>query len=220
MKIGKVLRNTALASAVAVVAFGAASAFAYSPVLTSSLNGGVFAAHVGASVLGTTAMTENNAVSFGNIAVSGPGTMTMDTAGARVAASGITALDGGNNGSTLLDDTYSAAAPGTYTITGPSGASVYVTYFVTGGGGNKVGTSQATNSIDLTNGTDHLYVYSLVDTGTAITAGDEYAQNANSVVDLTGGTATLKIGGTIEAIKVGGVSDGAYRGTFDIMLHY
>jgi hypothetical protein len=220
MKFGKVLRNTAMASAVAVLAFGSMSAFAYTARTTNTYDGsGVFGAHVGASVLGTTTITESNAVSFGNIAVSAAGTMTMDQTGARVGAGGISPLDGGNSSTTILDNTYGAAQPGTYPITNGQGTqSLYVTYFVSGGGGNQVGNSHTSNPILLSNGTDTLYVYSLVDNGQTVTAGDLDAAGAKTVVDLTGGAFTLKVGGTIEALNT--VSDGAYRGTFDIMLHY
>lgn len=231
MKFGKVLRYTAMASAIAALSFGAVSANASTNGGdgTTALVDGVFHAHVGASVLGTLAMVEHDAVSFGNLAVTSPAVATtnfaMSATGIRSAPSGagIVLLSGTYGANDAVDSLYGAARAGSYTISAGDGNSdVYITYLTSGPGGALV-SADNTNPIHLTHaGAADILVYNLTDDAHKMVAGDNdvYAGDAYSKVTLASGTANLHIGGTLETTSGGTYVAGPYRGTFDIMLHY
>jgi hypothetical protein len=132
MDILKALKRTTYLSAAALLAFGATDAQATDTV--------AYAGHISASVQGTLAVTEINAINFGNFAATGCGTtapvagvagtdsITLSDKGARTVAGSCFTLMNGASGKVGQNET-GGQTPGFYSISnGDSVTNVYVSF--------------------------------------------------------------------------------------------
>ena len=247
MKFGKILRNTAMASAIAVLAFGAADAFA---------NGGSVATvgNVSASVGSTLNVRETTPIKFGNMIVgtlgTGDGTVVLTPTGSRSAPNAgtdqITLYNGTANASnpTAAGDDAGSHSPGFYHISGANNATnIYISFSVAGGGtgdlidANHQATSLADHShqVQLTGpvGSGHFYVDNFTIQGAAASgANPTYVSGndtigggpdtwGNYVVTDGSGNADVAVGATLHTeAGAAAYADGAYRGTFNVMVSY
>lgn len=218
MKFGKLLRHTAMASAVAVLAMGAVQSMAAENV--------AFKGHISASVASVLNVTEVSAMKFGNFK-DGVGTVTLGPTGTRSKTGTVALLHGGVAGVVGGDQETGSQAPGFFDITTDgSPANLYITF--ADSSGNIVDTHHPSNFVQLLGpaGDTHLTVDTFTfaeddkTTGYSGTASQTDAVPAyGDYVAVNGdGTDRLRVGATLH--DSGGAATGRYTGTYYIMVSY
>jgi hypothetical protein len=215
MYLLKGLQKTALLStAVAVLAFGASTVKAADTVSD--------VAHASVSVGSTLSIVETTPIKFGNVTFTSggiaDGTLTMTPTGVRTIgganSTGLALLFGSDNSVPSGDDAGSES-PGFYAVSGATAAAnIYISFAKTGSAAALIDANHPANQVDLTGPAGIAFV---LDTLTFNSSGSDIY--GNYITTSGGGTATVQVGGTVHTTAIT-ATDGAYRGTFDIMASY
>lgn len=236
MKIGKVLRTTAIASAVAALAFGS--------VQSKAADGVAFLGHMSASVTSTLDVTEVSPLKFGNFSVTcavpaactaNEASLTLSFSGARsVTGTAITPLVGASHSgvATGSDQETGSQQPGFFDITtGEGQQTIYVTFADENGNiiDNNYDNVHPNNHATLTGPTAQTFT---VDTFTFDDddSSDGYTTGGTKATDPVygphittdaGGLARLRVGATLHTTATtAAYSAGRYTGNYYVMVSY